>query len=225
MCGRLGADIIKSCGTQMCARLNSRCEPINRAHARAHKLLATRKRGTSDYGKTLMTKHRCGCAAAPATFAHKSYECVQMHMCVAPTSSPVCVRLWILRFSLRANTLPQPWNGHGKGRSPVCTRTWLTSLYFALNGLERREQPCSTYVCDACACTNLPVARVHAALGSAHMVDGEMRDDLVECSEPACAQMFVVRLLPFTAQSFDGRSLLQANNSCKGTCMKHMDRW
>ena len=46
----------------------------------------------------------------------------------------MCVRLWILRFSERANTLPQPGKGQGKGFSPVCTRMWFTSLYLALKG-------------------------------------------------------------------------------------------
>uniref|UniRef100_A0A182IQ98 Uncharacterized protein n=1 Tax=Anopheles atroparvus TaxID=41427 RepID=A0A182IQ98_ANOAO len=54
---------------------------------------------------------------------------------------PVCVRLWILRFSERANTFPQAGNGHGNGFSPVCTRMWFTSLYFALKGRPLRVQP------------------------------------------------------------------------------------
>ena len=53
---------------------------------------------------------------------------------------PVCVLLCILRFSLRANILPQPGKGQGKGFSPVCTRIWFTSLYFALKGLPERGQ-------------------------------------------------------------------------------------
>lgn len=47
------------------------------------------------------------------------------------------VLLWILRFSERAKTLPQPGKGQGKGRR--CARwMWLTSLYLALKGLPSR---------------------------------------------------------------------------------------
>ena len=55
---------------------------------------------------------------------------------------PVWVRLCILRFSLLANTFPQPGKGHGKGFSPVCTRIWFTNLYLALKGRPLRQQPC-----------------------------------------------------------------------------------
>lgn len=60
---------------------------------------------------------------------------------------PVWVLLWILRFSLRAKTLPQPGKGQGNGFSPVCTLMWLTSLYLALKGRPLREQPCQKHAC------------------------------------------------------------------------------
>ena len=79
---------------------------------------------------------------------------------------PVCVLLWILRFSDLANTFPQPGNGHGNGFSPVWTRIWLTSLYLALKGLPTRGQlsqkqmwfeisgppTCSTVMCVTISC-------------------------------------------------------------------------
>lgn len=64
---------------------------------------------------------------------------------------PVWVLLCIFRFSDRANTLPQPGNGHGKGFSPVCTLIWFTSLYLALNGfpsLEQSSQKQMWFVCS-----------------------------------------------------------------------------
>ena len=88
------------------------------------------------------------------------------------------VRLWILRFSLRANTLPHPGKGHGKGFSPVCTRMWLTSLYLALKGRPLRPQPCqkqawlvhsgpptcSTVMCVTISCME-PNTLLHVFLG------------------------------------------------------------
>ena len=47
---------------------------------------------------------------------------------------PVWILLWILRFSERANSFPQPGQLHSNGFSPVWTRRWLTSLYLALKG-------------------------------------------------------------------------------------------
>lgn len=64
-----------------------------------------------------------------------------LHYNVIKTESsilPVCVRVWILRFSDRANILPQLGNAHKKGFSPVCTRIWLISLYLALKAFPSR---------------------------------------------------------------------------------------
>lgn len=64
---------------------------------------------------------------------------------------PVCVLLWILRFSDLANTFPQPGNGHGNGFSPVCTRMWFTSLYLALNGLPSLGHSSQKHIWFACS--------------------------------------------------------------------------
>lgn len=65
---------------------------------------------------------------------HVSTRCVVTIM----KTLPVCVRVWILRFSERANILPQLGNAHENGFSPVCTRMWLMSLYLALNAFPPR---------------------------------------------------------------------------------------
>lgn len=60
---------------------------------------------------------------------------------------PVCVRLWIFRFSDLAKTLPHVGNGHANGFSPVWTRIWLTNLYLALNGRPFRAHPAQKQAC------------------------------------------------------------------------------
>jgi hypothetical protein len=62
--------------------------------------------------------------------------------CIFVFVLPVCILLWIFRFSDLAKTFPQPGNGQGNGFSPVWTLIWLTNLYLALNGRSSRAQSC-----------------------------------------------------------------------------------
>ena len=55
-------------------------------------------------------------------------------------TNPVWVRLWIFKFSERANTFPHGKYRQTNGFSPVWTRMWLTSLYFALKPCPCLEQ-------------------------------------------------------------------------------------